>query len=112
MPVCVPSVPSDAAASQLPSHLRRGALAVGVIEHNVLGARQRGGRVHGRRHVQQRQLQVRRRRRRLLRVVLRRGQQLRVAAVQMAQRSGGGISAALWTMQKPWPCCLSVLNVL
>lgn len=64
----------------MPAYLRRGALAVGVVEDHVLGARQRGGRVHGWRHIQQRQLQVRRRRRRLLRVVLCRRQRLIVAA--------------------------------
>ncbi len=57
-----------------------GALAVGVVEHDVLGARQRGGGVHGRRHVQQRQLQVRRRGGRLLGVVLLHRQRLVVAA--------------------------------
>ncbi len=61
-------------------HLRRGALAVGVVEDHVLGARQLRCRVHGWRHVEQRQLQVRGRRRRLLRIVLRRRQWLRVAA--------------------------------
>lgn len=84
--VCMPNALGAAVAPRLPAHLRRGALAVGVIEDNVLGSRQRGGRVHGWRHVQQRQLQVRWRRRRLLGVVLRCGQQLRIAAVQ-EQRS-------------------------
>lgn len=62
------------------ANLVRGALAVGVVEHHVLGARQRGGGVHGGRHIQQRQLQVRRRGGRLLRVVLRHRQRLVVAA--------------------------------
>jgi len=54
-------------------------LAVDVIEYDMLGARQRGGGVHRRRHVEQRQLQVRRGRRRLLRIVLCRRQRLVVA---------------------------------
>ena len=67
-----------------------GALAVGVVEHDVLGARQRGGGVHGGRHIEQGQLQVRRRRGRLLGVVLLHRQRLVVAAGRRPPESGQG----------------------
>ena len=72
--------------------LMGGSLAVDVVQNDVLRARQRGGGVHGRRHIEQSQLQVGRWRGRLLRIVFCRRQRLVVATDTMQMCLGSCVA--------------------